>query len=201
MNFTNRQGDMFFLKYLDHKALSIVFIFLTGFTFIIQEARAQSFVADDGYVEFISSAPMLEFTGKSDHLTGMIDLDENLVDFYVDLTTLDTGINLRNNHMRDSYLETDDFPFAEFTGSLVTSYNFEKGGKQNVKVAGTFKIHGVEQEMEIDGSLEQIDSGMDLQASWTVHLEDHDIRRPRVVFYELAQEQEVSISITLKENE
>lgn len=192
---------MFFLKILDFKSLQLTLLLLTIFNFTLQKAHSQTFIADDGYVEFVSSAPLLEFTGKSNHLTGMIDFDENLVDFYVDLTTLDTGINLRNNHMRDSYLETDDFPFAEFTGSLVTPYDFEKGGKQEVMVAGTFKIHGVEQEVEIDGSLENTDKGMNLQASWTVLLEDHDIRRPRVVFYELAQEQEVSISITLKENE
>lgn len=201
MNLTNGQGDMFFLKILDFKSLQLTLLLLTIFNFTLQKAHSQTFIADDGYVEFVSSAPLLEFTGKSNHLTGMIDFDENLVDFYVDLTTLDTGINLRNNHMRDSYLETDDFPFAEFTGSLVTPYDFEKGGKQEVMVAGTFKIHGVEQEVEIDGSLENTDKGMNLQASWTVLLEDHDIRRPRVVFYELAQEQEVSISITLKENE
>lgn len=201
MNLTNGQCEMFLLKYLDNKLLQLTLLLLTIFIFTLQEAQSQTFVADDGYVEFVSSAPLLEFTGKSDHLTGMIDFDENLADFYVDLTTLDTGINLRNNHMRDSYLETDDFPFAEFTGSLIDPYDFEKGGKQEVMVAGTFRIHGVEQEMEIKGSLTKNGNEIDLQANWTVLLEDHDIRRPRVVFYELAQEQKVSISITLKENE
>ncbi|NBC27784.1 MAG: YceI family protein [Bacteroidetes bacterium] len=161
-------------------------------------ANAQTYVADDGYVEFVSTAPLLEFKGKSNHLTGMIDLEENLVDFYVDLTTLDTGINLRNNHMRDSYLETDDYPFAEFTGSLVSPYDPQKGGKQEVVAAGKFKIHGVEREIEIPGMLEKTADGLHLKASWTLLLEDYDIRRPQVVFYELAQEQDVSISITLK---
>lgn len=163
--------------------------------------QAQVYVADDGYVEFVSKAPLLEFKGKSDHLTGMIDFDENLVDFYIDLATLDTGINLRNRHMRDSYLETDTYPFAEFTGSLVDMYNFEEGGKQDVTVSGVFTIHGVEQEREINGTLDLTDDGLKLEASWTVLLEDHNIRRPRVVFYELAEEQIVNISIMLKNNE
>jgi len=174
--------------------IAVLFIHLL----FVQTATAQSFVADDGYVEFVSTAPMLEFKGKSDHLTGMIDFDDNLVDFYVDLTTIDTGINLRNNHMRDSYLETDKFPFAEFTGSLNKMYDFEQAGKQEITTSGVFEIHGVEQEMEIKGSLEETNQGMRLEASWVVKLEDHDIRKPRVVFYELADEQTVNISILLK---
>lgn len=179
------------------KFLTFIAILFTHLLFV-QAATAQSFVAEDGYVEFVSTAPLLEFKGKSDHLTGMIDFDENLVDFYVDLTTIDTGVNLRNNHMRDSYLETDEFPFAEFTGSLNQMYDFEQAGKQEVIASGVFKIHGVEQEREIQGTLEQTNQGMKLEASWVVKLEDHDIRKPRVVFYELADEQTVNISILLK---
>lgn len=164
------------------------------------QISAQSYLADDGYVEFVSTAPLLEFKGKSNNLTGLIDFDQNLVDFYIDLTTLDTGINLRNNHMRDSYLETDKYPFAEFTGSLDTEFDFEQSGKQSVKTSGVFTIHGVEQEMEINGTLEETNEGLLLEATWTVLLEDHDIRKPRVVFYELADEQTVNISITLKKN-
>lgn len=179
------------------KKFSILFLVIAHF-FLLHSVSAQSFVGEGGYVEFVSTAPMLEFKGKSDNLIGLIDFDDNMVDFYVDLTTIDTGINLRNNHMRDSYLETDDFPFAEFTGSLNEMYDFEKSGKQTVTVSGIFKIHGVEQEREIEGTLEEMDQGIRLEASWVVKLEDHDIRKPRVVFYELADEQTVNILILLK---
>lgn len=201
MYFIKRPSDVIIPEFFTRKILLPALLFLTILTFSAHDAHSQTFVADDGYVEFVSSAPLLEFTGKSDHLTGMIDLEENLVDFYVDLNTIDTGINLRNNHMRDSYLETDDYPFAEFTGSLVTPYDLQKGGKQEVVAAGKFKIHGVEREIEIPGMLEKTAEGLHLRASWILLLEDYNIRRPQLVFYELAQEQEVSISITLKQDE
>lgn len=183
-----------------YKQAAIISLFLSLLLIPFRELQAQVYVADDGYVEFVSSAPLLEFKGKSNHLTGMIDLDENLIDFYVDLTTIDTGINLRNRHMRDSYLETDEFPFAEFTGSLNELYDFDRSGKQNVTATGVFIIHGVEQDMEISGTLEETNDGMKLDASWTVLLDDHNIRKPRIVFYELADEQVVNISILLKNN-
>ncbi|MFW6347629.1 MAG: YceI family protein [Cyclonatronaceae bacterium] len=163
--------------------------------------HAQTFIGEEGYVEFVSSAPLLEFTGQSNHLTGLIDLEENMVDFYVDLNTIDTGIELRNRHMRDSYLKTEQFPFAEFTGSLATLYDFDKGGIQEVKTSGVFSIHGVEREMDIQGTIEETSEGIQLEANWVVHLEDHDIDRPKVVFYELANEQNVAISIHLLKQE
>lgn len=163
-----------------------------------ENVSAQSYTSETGYVEFVSTAPLLEFKGTSDHLTGLIDLDENLVDFYVDLNTLDTGIDLRNNHMRDSYLETDKYRFAEFTGNLTSGFDPSLMKEQEVSAIGTFQIHGVEQEIEVKGTLQQMDNGLQLDASWTILLEDYNIDKPRVVFYELASEQTVNISILLK---
>lgn len=182
---------------LIYKGLKITVLFLL-IAVAAKPAASQVYVADDGYVEFVSSAPLLEFKGTSENLTGMIDFDENLVDFYIDLNTLDTGINLRNRHMRESYLETEKFPFAEFTGLLISEFDVENENAQDVSVQGTFTIHGVEKNMDITGTLRKVNEGLQLDASWTVLLDDHDIRRPRVVFYELADEQTVNISILLK---
>ncbi len=166
-----------------------------------EKVYSQAFMADDGYVEFISRAPLLEFKGVSNNLTGLVDFDENLVDFYVDLNTIDTGIERRNRDMRNSYLKTDKFPFAEFTGSFTGSVDPGFSGKKDVLVTGTFKIHGVERNIQVEGTIEKKDSGLQVEASWTILLEDYNIDRPRVLFYELADEQKVNISILLRETD
>lgn len=164
-------------------------------------ARAQSFTADDGYVEFISRAPLLEFKGTSNHLPGLIDLDQNLVDFFVDLNTLDTGIQRRNRDMRNTYLKTDRFPFAEFTGKLITPFDPNVNDKQDVRVSGLFSIHGVEREIEVEGTLEPGNGTLRLEAGFSVLLEDYNIDRPRVLFYELADEQIINLTILLRLSE
>jgi polyisoprenoid-binding protein YceI len=155
-------------------------------------------MGENGYVEFVSTAPLLEFKGTSNNLTGLIDLDESLVDFYVDLNTIDTGIDLRNNHMRDSYLETDKYRFAEFTGELTSDFDPSSKQEQQAEVNGMFQIHGVEREIDVTGTLTPTNNGLQLDASWTLLLEDYNIDKPKVVFYELASEQTVNISILLK---
>jgi len=166
-----------------------------------KSVSAQQFMADNGYVEFVSTAPLLEFKGVSDNLTGLIDLDTKMVDFYVDLNTLETGIRRRDRDMRNSYLETDKFPFAEFTGELISEFDPDLAETQKALVSGTFKIHGVERTIEVEGTLTPSRGSLKLEASWVVLLEDYNIDRPRVLFYELAEEQTVNISIQLNKTE
>jgi len=180
---------------------SALFICATLFLINPNQTQAQAFTATDGYVEFTSRAPLLEFQGKSSQLAGLIDFEKNLLDFYVDLTTIDTGIRLRNKHMNDSYLETDKFPFAEFTGTLSGLPDLTLSAPQPAVAEGTFTIHGVSREIRVEGTLQSVPEGLQLNAAWTVLLDDYNIRRPKVVFYELAEEQEVEISILLRKTD
>lgn len=178
-------------------------IFYLAFLGSTQEAFCQEFTTESGYAEFLSQASLNEFTGKSDELNGLVDLEKNLVDFYIDLNTLKTGIGLRDRHMRENYLETKDFPYAEFTGKIKGLDEemisaFENG--QKVTAVGKFKIHGVEREMEIKGEIMHDDekNTMHLNAKFEVLLGDHDIAIPKVMFYELSEKQIVTINVSLK---
>ena len=162
-----------------------------------EKASAQEYMARDGYVEFVSQAPLLEFKGTSNYLNGLLDLEDNLVDFYIDLNTLDTGIELRNRHMRDRYLNTDRCPFAEFTGNLESDFDPDRMEPQEAVVVGTFKVNCIENDIRVQGTLEPTDEGIKLEASFQVLLKDYDIERPGVIFYELAEEQVINISILL----
>lgn len=156
---------------------------------------AQSFITEEGEALFESSAPFLTFQGISKHLTGLIDLEENLVDFYLDLNTLQTGINRRDRDMRTQYLETDRWPFAEFTGSLQAPFDPDDTDPQKVTAEGIFRLHGVEREIAVEGTVTPLENGnLKLEASWSVMLEDYDIERPGILFYELAEEQKIRIN-------
>ncbi|UJP64275.1 YceI family protein [Mongoliitalea daihaiensis] len=160
--------------------------------------QAQKFKGEKGEIVFISQAPLSEFEGKSNELNGLVDLENNLLDFFIDLNTLKTGIGLRDRHMRENYLETKKFPFAEFTGKLKTVPKLTNGTPVNVVASGQFKIHGVEKNIEVPGQLTLEGNELLLKASFKVLLSDYKISIPKVMFYELAEEQIVNLSIRLK---
>lgn len=179
------------------KFLTLLFfaLFISG---PFYAAHAQSYIGKEGQAEFISNAPLLEFKGVSEHLTGLIDLEKNLVDFYLDLNTLDTGIKLRNSHMRESYLETEECPFAEFTGQLDSAFDPDLNEEQDISVSGEFTVHCVTKELAATGTIKPTPDGLMVKAEWEILLKDFDIDRPGVAFYELAEEQRINISILLK---
>jgi len=167
--------------------------------FITNVSVAQTFLTESGNVDFLSKAPLSEFNGVSDKLHGLIDLSGNVLDFYVDLNTLDTGIGLRDKHMRDNYLETEKYPFAEFTGKFNAIPSLTSGSKIPVTANGKFKIHGVERQIQVTGTLSKNTKGeLELEAGFEVLLSDYKIPVPKLIFYELAENQTVTINATLK---
>jgi polyisoprenoid-binding protein YceI len=179
----------------------LIVIFLICLIVTQIEVNAQGFKTESGSVEFLSKASLNEFTGVSSSLNGLVDLDKNLLDFFVDLNTVKTGIGLRDRHMRENYLETKKFPFAEFTGKIETLPTLTKGQSKEVLAKGKFKIHGVEREIEVPGKLTMVsDNELRLEAKFKVLLSDYKIDIPTVVFYELSEEQVVTIQAVLKKN-
>lgn len=163
----------------------------------ISSAFAQVFTADNGYVEFESRAPLLTFKGISNQLHGFVNLSTGEVDFYVDLSTLSTNNRRRDRDMRQIYLETDRFPFAEFSGILTSPFDSESNITQPAIVEGKFTMRGISRPFTAEGTIQQNEAGLLIEASWQILLQDFNIDRPRIVFYELSDVQQVSIKITL----
>lgn len=178
----------------------IVLSCIAAVMFFATDVQAQSYITENGHVEFTSSVPLHSFTGSSDHLNGLIDFDENLVDFYIDLKTLDTGNGKRDRDMY-STLNVEKHPFAEFTGSFTSSFDLESSEEQNVTVLGDFTIHGVTQSIEVDGILQKRNNGLYLEASWILNLEDYQIEPPGILFYRVDEEIEVRIEAELERQE
>lgn len=143
---------------------------------------------------------MHTFTGTSDHLVGLIDLSDSTVDFYIDLETFDTGISKRDKDMRRT-LETDEYPFAEFFGKLVSDFDPTSTEPQKVTVRGEFSVHGVTRDIEVNGTLQKTDEGLKLNAAWTLNIEDYDIEPPGILFYRVDEDQDIEIEATLTPTE
>ena len=178
-------------------AVTLLLGFLTGIPGV---ASAQVFYTEEGDVEFTSEVPLHSFTGTSNHLTGKISLPDSTVDFYLDLTTLDTGNGKRDKDMRET-LETEIYPFGEFFGKLTSDFDTTSFAPQEARVRGEFKIHGVSKTVTIAGTLQQTPAGLKLGAAWTLNLTDYNIKPPGILFYRVSEEVEIKIDALLKVNE
>jgi len=160
-------------------------------------AFAQSYKTETGQAEFESSVPLHSFTGTSEHLVGKITLQDSTVDFYLDLTTLDTGNDKRDKDMRET-LETDKYPFAEFFGKLISGFNPDTTGRQEVTVRGEFTIHNITREVTITGTLQKKPDGLLVKAGWTLNMTDYNIKPPGILFYRVEENIDIQIEALLK---
>lgn len=176
--------------------LRIVVIIAALFNFIPDTHYAQKFQTDNGHAQFHSSVPLHTFTGESDYLNGLIDFDQNLVDFYLDLSTLKTGNSRRD---RDMYrtLNIDQYPFAEFTGSITSSYNPESTKEQPVTVSGELTLNGITVQKDIEGSIEMTGNSLIVKAKWVQQLTDHQIEPPGILFYRVRDEMDIEVRAEL----
>ena len=159
-------------------------------------ASAQSWMTESGTAEFTSSVPLYSFTGTSEFLTGLINLADSTVDFYVDLSTLKTGIGKRDKDMRLS-LNVKKYPFAEFYGKLFTRIDSASTVAQNVTVEGIFTLHGVKKSVRLPGTLQALGNQLILNAQWELNLEDYNIVPPKLLIVKVDKIQKIRISASL----
>ena len=160
----------------------------------------------ENLVKFISDAPLEDFEGVTDKIDGYIFWEgDNLlknseVYFEVDLNSLDTGIGLRNRHMRENYLHTDKHPFTHFSGKL-TSAEQRDNGVYQVGVDGTMFIHGVEKPVAVDGQMIPAENGFRIQTRFTVALSDYDIEIPQLMFMKIDENMRLELDFFVKKIE
>ncbi len=113
-----------------------------------------------------------------------------------DLRTLNTGIELRNEHMRERHLHTDKFPFCYYELTSVTGLpgSIASDSTYTVSGSGFFYIHGVKRAMPSKISFKQTASGYSVTATFAVELDEFEIPRPKALFMKLAEVIEVSAS-------
>lgn len=198
---------------LTRRGLALVLLL---FSLVPMSANAnQTFVVkpSKNAVAFSSNAPIEVIEGHTDKLKGDITLAEDLnfnkdfsAEFIVDLASIDTGIALRNEHMRDNFLQTAKFPKAVFKVSKVTGdpEAFVQGKPVSVIADGSITIHGVtlDQKVPVTVTLKHKNSKSSLTFSgkFSVKLEDYKIQRPEVVFQKLADTVFVTVSATAISN-
>lgn len=184
------------LKYRSVSKL-LSFIFIT--VIFIQTALSQQiYMTRKGFVGFTSNAPLEVIKAESDEVSGAINLADRSFAFTIDNKSF-KGFNsaLQQEHFYENYMEIHKFPSSSFKGKIIEEIDLNSPREQVVRAKGMLDIHGVEQERIIKGSIKIIDDKILLSADFTVLLEDHQIKIPRVVYQKIAGEISVSIRAEL----
>jgi polyisoprenoid-binding protein YceI len=156
------------------------------------------YLTRNGTASFVSNAPLEIIKAESKEVSGAINLADNEFIFTIDNNSF-KGFNsaLQQEHFYENYMETQLYPASSFKGKIIEKIDVNSTVEQEVRAKGILDIHGVSQERIIKGTVKITGDKMLLKADFTVLLEDHLIKIPKVVNQKIAEAIEVKISTEL----
>ena len=116
----------------------------------------------------------------------------------VDLRTIDTGINLRNEHLRKKYLEVDKG--AGYDKAVLSEIDL-KGLKPDApegkgSFTGSLMLHGVKKTVSGPVEVRKAGAGLRVKASFPVNLPDYNIPEPRYLGVGVKNTVQVEVTFT-----
>src|ERR1700682_1246050 len=115
----------------------------------------------------------------------------------VDLKTLDTGIGLRNDHMRNAYLETGKG--QAFDTAVVSDIRLGDAAAESVqgrtRFTGTLLLHGTKKAIAGQADIRREGAVARADASFPVVLADFGIAAPRYLGVGVKNEVQVKVSL------
>ena len=160
--------------------------------FFVTNLYSQRFITKEAEISFFSEAPIEDISAKNNKVSAVYDDETKQLVFQLNISDFIFPKPLMQEHFNENYLESDKFPKASFLGDI---------GKLNkMSIAkGTLKIHGESNEVEVKGILVNSNDSVMIDASFRIQLKDFNIKIPKIVMYNIAEEIEVTIIAKLKE--
>ena len=149
-------------------------------------------------VQFTALGPAgLKIVGTTHDL----DIRENdgVLNVSVPLANLDTGIALRNKHMREKYLEVDKYPRAELSLGRGAVQMPAAGSSTSGDVEGTIAIHGVSRKTHFTYQSKRDERGIHVSGALHVNMNDHGISVPSYLGVTVKPDVDVALTFDVTE--
>ena len=173
------------------KALYSLSLLLLLLSVVEEGAFAQKYISDLNHVSFYSEAPMENIEAHSYKAKSLFDIQTQEIVFTVPIRTFEFEKSLMQEHFNENYMESHKFPKAKFVGKVT---GFEpKPGTQQVAAEGKLEIHGISQDVKVDGEIEYAEDEIKVKAVFPVKVADYKIEIPSMVASNIAEVVDVTI--------
>ena len=116
----------------------------------------------------------------------------------IKLDTFDTGMELRNKHMKEKYLETQKFPEADLVITKLTlpeSATGETFNAEGVPFTGDLTLHGVKKPVTGTSSVKRTASAIELAFEFSVPMESYGIETPSFMGIKVTKDVSINVQV------
>ncbi|MBL8949474.1 MAG: YceI family protein [Myxococcaceae bacterium] len=171
----------------------------------VASAAEGQWVRSKGIVHFIIEGPFDDVHGETRQVNGALNIDPDgwakaNGSVAVDIDTVRTGIDQRDEDMRVEFLQSSRFPKAILTIEKIERASAEAipvGGSVKGDLHGTFEVHGVRRKVTFPINITR-ENGFSLRAagSFLVPFGDYSIPRPSRLFLKLGDQAKIVFDVT-----
>jgi polyisoprenoid-binding protein YceI len=174
----------------------IYFVLLLAIT--LTSAHAQKFVSEKGLITFFSHATIEDIKADNNKASVLFYPANTNIAFSVPVNEFHFAKSLMQEHFNDKYLETELYPTSTFQGKL-TGFDPVLDKEQHVVAKGKLTMHGVTKDVEIPGVIQKLENKLVMKSTFIVKLEDYKIQIPKLLWQNIAEQVEVTINFTFKQ--
>ncbi len=160
-------------------------------------------------VRFLVEAPLDSVPGVSHAVSGWVLLDPGdlagaRASVAVDLASFDTGIELRNEDLRDQFLEVDRYKEAVLAvkGLEHASGPLAPGAEVRADALATFSLHGVTREIHVPVKLRLEGHGdraaLSVSGGFSISIAEYRMRRPNRLFLKVGEVVQIGFDGTFR---
>lgn len=162
-----------------------VFVIINLFFFSCN-LSAQKFFTENAKITFFSEAPLEDIAAINNRVKVVFDESKNEIGFQLMIKDFIFKKPLMQEHFNENYLESDKYPLSRFIGKLSKN-------KQDYVAEGKILIHGIQKKIKVKGNLVKDKSKIILRAEFDIMLEDFDVKIPKIVMYNIAEEINIKV--------
>ncbi|MFM8514571.1 MAG: YceI family protein [Bacteroidota bacterium] len=141
-----------------------------------------------------------DVAAKTNTVTAVLDPNTGQVQVRIPINSFVFRKALMQEHFNENYLESHQFPFANFKGQVADwdASMMQKSGNQKIKFMGKLEIHGISKDVVEPGTMELSGGQIRMSTDLMVTVADYGIKVPTLVRDKIAKEAAVHVEVHLK---
>ena len=147
-------------------------------------------------IKFFSETPVENISATNDAVTSILNSTTDSIVVKVPVNAFIFPKSLMQEHFNENYMESKKFATSEFRGKVNEDIDYTKNGEYAATCTGNLRIHGVTKPVTLKGTMKVAEGKVTLDSKFSVKLVDYNIEVPKVVFKNIAEDIQVTMTAT-----